>query len=371
MPDKPILLCVDDEPEVLAGLRLQLRKEYRVYTATSGDEGLTALAEHPNCAIVISDMRMPGMNGAQFLTLVRERAPEVTRLLLTGQSDIDAAISAINNGQIFRFLNKPCPPDRLRGALADALAQHRLVTGHRILLEKTLNGTVKVLSDVLAISSPSMFSRASAIKRITLKVAKQLGITSLWPLELATIFANLGSISLTDETLNRLHEGQPLNEEEQQQVANITSVSRGLIQPIPHLERVGKIIEQSVPSFEGSREKEGALLALCTEFSDQLRSGERPDSILAALHSHFKADYVKALSTVIADEQQLLERISVSLRDLREGMLLADDLHHSNGSLLIGTGVEVSHALIDRLRSIGDQNIDDQIYVYVAKKSES
>jgi DNA-binding NtrC family response regulator len=108
------ILCVDDEPRVLEGLALHLGRIFEMVTATSGREGLEVLAGQGPFTVVLSDMRMPGMDGAAFLSKVRQAAPDTTRMLLTGDTDLQAAIAAVNEGQIFRFLTKPCAPYNLR-----------------------------------------------------------------------------------------------------------------------------------------------------------------------------------------------------------------------------------------------------------------
>jgi EAL domain-containing protein (putative c-di-GMP-specific phosphodiesterase class I) len=115
------VLLVDDEPELLAGLRLALRKEpFDLLTASSGREGLALLEQHP-VALVVSDERMPEMPGSVFLTEVRLRHPDVERVVLTGQASMEATIAAINDARVFRFLTKPCRPDELATAIRDGL----------------------------------------------------------------------------------------------------------------------------------------------------------------------------------------------------------------------------------------------------------
>ena len=121
------VLFVDDEPKVLDGFRRQLRKHTEILTATSGLEGLDMLEWQGPFAVVVSDMRMPGMSGTEFLAAVRERSPDSVRIVLSGQADLESAIAAVNEGQIFRFLTKPCSADALRGAVDAGLAQHRLI----------------------------------------------------------------------------------------------------------------------------------------------------------------------------------------------------------------------------------------------------
>ena len=107
------ILCVDDEINVLEGLENILRRKFRFEKAQSGQTALEILKSQEPFAVVLSDMRMPGMDGAAFLGHVREEHPDTVRMLLTGHADMNAAISAVNQGQIFRFLTKPCPPDVL------------------------------------------------------------------------------------------------------------------------------------------------------------------------------------------------------------------------------------------------------------------
>jgi CheY-like chemotaxis protein len=135
---RPRVLCVDDEPHVVSALADSLRQSFDVSTATSGSEGLRVLVDQGPFAVLVSDFCMPGMNGAEFLAQVRYAAPDTVRMLLTGQATVDGAIAAVNEGNVFRFLTKPCPPAVLVRALEDAIEQSRLVTADRLLLEHKL-----------------------------------------------------------------------------------------------------------------------------------------------------------------------------------------------------------------------------------------
>ena len=144
----PRILCVDDEPRVLEGLGLHLRKEYEVHVAGSGDEALAKLRELKEVSVIVSDMRMPGMDGATLLARVMVMYPSVTRILLTGEAGRDAAVAAINQGHIFRFLTKPCAPDLLRNAVEAGVIQHRVLNAEREILQETVLGCIKALIDV-------------------------------------------------------------------------------------------------------------------------------------------------------------------------------------------------------------------------------
>ncbi len=141
MPEvpKPTVLFVDDEPAFLAGIRANLRRHYRVLCAHSGDEGLAMLTEHGPLPVVVSDLRMPGMDGISFLAEVRRRDPETVRILLTGNADLGSAIAAVNRGHVFRFLEKPCPTPDILSAVEDSLTQYRRITADQLLLRRELD----------------------------------------------------------------------------------------------------------------------------------------------------------------------------------------------------------------------------------------
>ncbi|MGB6131962.1 MAG: response regulator [Acidobacteriaceae bacterium] len=125
------ILFVDDEASVLAALRRILHASFEVRTASSGGEGLLMLDRDGPFAVVISDMQMPGMNGAEFLSRVRQRAPCTVRMLLTGHADLHNAIDAVNRGQILHFLTKPCPANVLIAAINSGLDQYHAAVEQR------------------------------------------------------------------------------------------------------------------------------------------------------------------------------------------------------------------------------------------------
>ena len=133
----PVLLLVDDEPAILSALRRLLRPEgYTLHLAESGHAGLELL-EREKVDLVISDMRMPEMDGAQFLEQVRLRWPDITRLLLTGYADISSTIDAINRGEIYRYISKPWVDSDLMLIIRGALESARLRNENQRLLELT------------------------------------------------------------------------------------------------------------------------------------------------------------------------------------------------------------------------------------------
>jgi FixJ family two-component response regulator len=130
------ILFVDDEPAVLDGYQRLLRNQFHISAALAGEQALTLIQSAGPFAVVISDMRMPGMNGAQFLARVRERAPDTVRMLLTGHADLDVAIEAVNEGKIFQFLTKPCEREILVKAIRSGLEKYRVAAAEKEIVRK-------------------------------------------------------------------------------------------------------------------------------------------------------------------------------------------------------------------------------------------
>lgn len=197
------ILCVDDEQNVLEAFQRQLHKQYSLKLAASGEEALERLRTEGPFAVIVADMNMPGMNGVQLLAKVREASPDTVRIMLTGAGDFQTAITAVNEGNIFRFLAKPCPAETLALALEAGLAQYRLVTAERELLEKTLHGSLRAMVDILALANPSAFSRAMRLRHYASQMAKNLGVPDAWQIEVAAMLSQVGCVTLPAEVLEK------------------------------------------------------------------------------------------------------------------------------------------------------------------------
>lgn len=136
MSRSPQVLCVDDEPNVLEGLKRTLRRSFEVTTAVGPVAGLQALEEAGPFAAIVSDLSMPTMNGVAFFEESRKISPHSARILLTGQADLNTAMDAVNRGAVFRFLLKPCAPDVLHQALSDGVEQYAQIARERDLLNR-------------------------------------------------------------------------------------------------------------------------------------------------------------------------------------------------------------------------------------------
>src|SRR3954463_14260156 len=246
------ILFVDDDANLLASCERNLRRRFQIETAVGGQLGLEKIANHGPYAVVVSDMQMPGMNGIQFLSTVKDRAADTVRIMLTGNADVEVATGVVNEGNIFRFLTKPVPPEVLTKALDDALAQHQLIIAEKELLNKTLNGSIKLLTDILSIVDTPSFGRTQSLRDLVAEATAKLGLSNAWEIHLAVMLAPIGYVTVPAETMLKARAGEKLSAIENQMVARLPDTAAKLLANIPRLEGVAKIVRYQQKHFDGS-----------------------------------------------------------------------------------------------------------------------
>ncbi|HEV8332819.1 MAG TPA: HD domain-containing phosphohydrolase [Steroidobacteraceae bacterium] len=372
-PKRSHVLCVDDEARVVEGLKLHLRKDYEVHTALGGEEGLQKLKELGSVAVVISDMRMPGMDGATFLKRVLRTYPDASRILLTGEPGRDAAVQAVNEAQIYRFLTKPCPPDQLKAAVDAAVIQHRLMNAERMLLQETVIGCIQALVDVLAIVNPIAFGRASRIKRLAIEFAESLGCTGFWQLEAAAMLSQLGYVSLPIELVEKLYYGERLTPEEQVLAEGVPEVAGKLLSHIPRLEPVIQILEAARASDQqlqrlgdGTIGLGARILLLALDYDTLIARGDDGNVAIQAIRgkeSRYGSSLIEKFATFVGAAAVTREIVRIPLHMVRPGMTIMEDVRTQLGTLLIARGFEVSPPFLERLRNFGASILSEEVRV--------
>ncbi|MEM9193060.1 MAG: response regulator [Myxococcota bacterium] len=373
--DKPKILCVDDEPAVLEGLELHLRRKYQVDTAEGGSAGLACLSK-ASYAVVVSDMRMPEMNGAQFLTRVKELAPTTVRMLLTGQTDIESATAAVNEGQIFRFLTKPCPPDRLLEAFSAAYERHRLITAEKELIEQTVHGSIRALTGVLGVSQPLAFGRASRLEKFVGEMCRFLKIEPSWPAEIAALVSQLGCVALSQELSEKVHYGQDLESHERELVDKCPAIVEELLGNIPRLEPVLEIVKarsKSVRTLSPELQRSVSMIQVAEDFDLLLVRGATESEAIGTLRSRgrrYEQVVVEALAAKRGGNRPLKVR-EIPAVAVAEGMVFAEDVKTSSGMLLVPRGFEVTAGFVAKVRGFRRGYIKEPLRVTVPESAES
>jgi response regulator RpfG family c-di-GMP phosphodiesterase len=368
------ILCVDDEPNILDAYKRALRKDFVVETAPSGIRALEMIEADGPYAVIVSDMRMPEMDGTQFLKRVSEVAPQSVRIMLTGNADQQTAVNAVNEGHIFRFLNKPCPPEVLAKSLTAGIQQYRLVRAEKDLLETTLSRSVEVLTDVLSMVNPTAFGRASRVKRLALQLSLLMELENDWQLDLAAMLSQIGCIALPEETLQKVYEGKSLTPEELRMLQTHPQVGHDLVARIPRLEVVAKMIlhqedkyllsdtDTSIPM--GSR-----ILKLALDFDKLIEVKLSSHEALTEIERRtgwYHPAVAEALRKVVAGSRRCFDSAYVRVAELEPDMILAADVMSVNGFLLVAKGQAVTPALQQRLENfLRRRGIEEPLKVFI------
>lgn len=365
----PRVLCVDDEPNLLAALERNLLDQFDVVTATDGHAGLAALEQGPPFDVIVSDMRMPRMDGAAFLAHARERAPDTVRILLTGQADTESAIAAINHGAIFRFLCKPCPTTELVTTLQQAVELRQRTLLERELLSTTLASTIKLLTEVLSMAAPWAFQRAAMLQTCVRHVTDKLAWPDRWAVQVAAALSQIGCIGIPGDVIQRDWADDDLSAEERQLVDAHPEVAHRLLASIPRLETVAGMVRYqgcAPPSDAPAEMARGAHLLRASLYLVRSLSRKEPLARalqnLAMLEPAIPMEIVRALGDL---------RLSVAsgtrkarIRELIPGWRTEQDIVSKRGMMLLAQGSELSVTAIVALRNLQAAGaIDEPILV--------
>ncbi len=375
------ILFVDDDANLLAALKRILRKKFEFEVALGPETALELLHNSAPFAVVVADMRMPGMDGVTFLTHVKAAWPDTVRMILTGNADLQTAIQAVNEGSVFRFLTKPCPAETLEAALKTGLEQYRLITAEKELLEKTLMGSLKVLSEILSLVNPLAFGKATRIRRYVAHIVARLQFTTnAWQYEMAALLSQIGCITLTPELLDKVYAQVPLSKNEQEIFLAHPSVAYNLLTQIPRLEAIAQMIANQKKPFKAYTTSEelaaeekvinlgSQILKVVLDFDQLVMSGlTKLDALtnLAQRSNEYNPNLVAALASFHLDEVGELVK-ALRIRELSTGMLAEKDIRANNGLLLVPKGQEITYPVLERLRNFARQTgVAEPVWVRV------
>ena len=400
------ILFVDDEKNILGSLSRVFRKEgYGIMLAESGECGLDLL-RHNSVAVVVSDQRMPGMGGVEFLKKAREASPDTVRMMLTGQADMAEITGAINEGGVYRYITKPWDDEELKHIIRAAVERYSLLAENRRLQEATmkqnaelyeLNQTLEarveektrklresffsfvgLCGDMIELHDQLSGGHCKRVAVLSRGLGQQLGLKgfeleALWA---AALLHEIGLIGVPREVLEKA-EGE-FSDSERALMRNNPALSQEIIAKIDILRQSGLIVRSHMESFDGSGYPDGLkggevnygsrILSICREY-DRLRHARRPFSKVEALAviergrgRKFDPDVTEAFLKFASeikdgDENQMIAhnrsampvKTQVDIRDIAPGMVLAKPLASGRGRLLVGQGTVLTAALIEKV----------------------
>ena len=249
---------MDDEPLVLEGLRRSVHAEFVTDLAEGSEEGLLKLRKDGPYPVVVSDMRMPGMDGAQFLAMVRTISPDSIRVMLTGQSDMETAVRAVNEGQIFRFLTKPVTRKTLLGTLRACVAQYHAARLEKNQLKITIEaleqldlGTLTALARAIDAKSAWTAGHSERVTDLALEMGHAMGLpaNSLGIIHRGGLLHDIGKIGTPPDILDKPGRLEP---EEMQIMRDHVKIGVRILEPIPCFRDALPMVAQHHEWFDGS-----------------------------------------------------------------------------------------------------------------------
>lgn len=373
------ILFVDDEPRILDGYRRTLRKDFNIVCANSGKEALEILKSSSHFSVIVSDMQMPGMNGADLLHQVKNKYPLMVRMMLTGNADQKTAIDAINTADVYKFINKPCPPIEMAPILQSALKQIELHKVEQKILEDTVKGSIKALVSILSIVSPERFGRAATVRNYIVLCAKKLGIKSTWELEAMALLSQIGLITLPDSIIDLAVKEKKLSKSQQESYDKHPEIAAKLVSNIPRLGSIARSILYQNKGFDGSgfptdgisgkKIPLGARLLrpLLKMVAEESKGVSTIDAFftLKSESDYYDSEILSVIESVVDSAAKMVIK-DISVTQLNENMTIAQNIFSESGMLLIGRGQTVSLPLITRLHIFWkNQEIPEKVKVLI------
>lgn len=358
------VLFVDDEPNVLDSICRNFRRDFDLSVAEGGDAALQLMENDGPFAVVVSDMRMPGMNGVELLAACKERWPDTVRMMLTGNADQKTAVDAVNHGDIFRFLNKPCDRDTMGQAVQAGVRHYQLVTAERDLLENTLRGSIKALAEVLSLTNPEVFGRTTRYKNLINMLAKRLELPDLWQLESVALLSQMGCVSVPEDLVKRKTAGHPLPDDELEEFAAHAAVGADVLAAIPRMDEIAAAVRYQEKNYDGSGfprddikgeqiPKGSRLMRVIIDLDAFQTSGMSRTEALGRMKQQsvrYEPSVLDALIDVMTNESRG-KKVRVSISELTDKSTLAEDVRTSEDVLLVADGQETTEPVRQHLRN--------------------
>lgn len=410
---KPTLLLVDDEENILKAIRRALRSiNVHVLMATSGKQGLELLAQQP-VNLIISDMRMPEMTGAEFLSQAAQNYPDIPRILMTGYSDMESTIQAINDGQISNYLPKPWNDESLKSIVADGLQSTQLKLHNEYLtkqliekqtalealnqsLEKTVedrtqeviqkskkleianqqlnnthNSMVSLISNILALRDEQGCKISELKASIARDIAERLDLSEdeVQSISNATLLSNIGKMTFTDKVLDKPY--NTFSKSELDSFRKFPVLGEAVLIGIPGLEEESKIIRSQFERYNGSGFPDGLMnenipigskiLSVARDYVELIQGRytgkpfEEPKA-RSEIKKYSGERYSPQIVEIFIDiiEKYSLDSIAenekrISARDLKEGMKLSRHIYSSSGVILLKKHHIMNELLLDKI----------------------
>lgn len=356
------VLFVDDDIKILNSFKRSLTPDFNVFTADSPEKALALLEEKGPFPVIVSDMRMPGMNGVELLARISALYPDMVKILLTGYADQQTAIDAVNKGQVFRFLTKPCDLKTLVPILREGASQYQRAIADRGLIDRTLFGVVNLLSQILSLVNPVALKKSQRLKQYCRHLAYESHLKERWLVEAAAMLSQLGCLSISPEILTRFESGESLDREIVKQIENQGDMAVKMLMHIPKLEKIIEILAaKDLPASSSSscQGEQAVILRQCSlmlriafDLDGMIMAGMHPVEAMARLSEQPEL-YDAALAALLATYDFGLQntvQLHIRCGELTTKMIIDEEIQAHDGTVLAKRNQPVTSSLMKELR---------------------
>ncbi len=368
---------IDDDRDILASYQVNFRKDLIVRIAENAVQAIEALEAEDDIGVIVSDYKMPDIDGVSLLKMLKQLYPDPIRIMITGYADLKTAINAVNEGSIFRFLTKPIPTPEFKTILQDALIQYNLKKNEKELLNNTLKGTLKLLIDLISLSLPQTLNPGTRSRAIARRIAQKMGIEEIWELEVASLLSYIGMLLLPHEIIEKKSRSVELSPSEKQIFRTHPELGSKLLKNIPRFENIANAIlyqDENFASRDDAHRKNdniplySRIIRVANDYAYHLDSGNSPleayDNMLETYYYYDPEVLEILLSEVVGiDNSRKIKQLKLS--ELKSGMVTAKAIKDERDTVLLAKDKEISEPLLVRLNQVSKiRNIIEPILVY-------
>ena len=357
------ILLVDDDQSLLNTLERNLGFTFPISIAESAADALKMIQEDAEgFAVVLADMRMPGMDGIELIQEARRSSPETVYMMLTGNQDLATATRAVNDGQVFRFLVKPCEVIEIKTAIQNASDHYRLVMSEKELLHKTFVGSVGLLTEIID-SMQTTVADSDQISAMVNLLATELALSANWQRQLASKLCLVGLAMMPDSKAEILRRAPTHSIEHRDVFQELSDIAAKMIERIPRLSGVADILrlltegDGFVPNGEDSPQVSATLVRIAFYWEILSKNGVPPSTAVAEIQRvlpSLPAKLTQALPTqVLSTENDTVVEIPAS--ELVEGMVLVEDVVGETGALMVSKGRRLTRPVVAKLQQYSQQ----------------
>jgi DNA-binding NarL/FixJ family response regulator len=352
----PKILLVSADAGFVKKAESLLVKDFALAAVDSGKGAMKALSSNKGIRVILSGYNLPDVDGIKLLAQVRKDYPQVMRIMVTGQEDFSILTGAIHKAHVFSLHTKSCPPDELLASVLDAAKKSRNVRSDADSMRDTMFGTVRMLVDILELTTPSAMRRSKRIRRRAQEICKDMQAMPPQFMDMVVLLSSIGCVGLPLGLLKKIEKGKDVTKEDMKRFRTHPSIAAHLLERVPRMSKVADIIRhQNTPVCKnppvGAR-----ILKVCIDLDQMQRSGAGPEKalefmrgkpeiyderVLDALEYHFGACKMQDCN-------------SIMLADLEPGMVMQADMVTESGSILLHRGETLSEASHLRVRAFSD-----------------